>query len=300
MRSTRGLITICGFWLFLTQSCFAAEYNVAVRAHHGIDAALKQWGPTIDAINEKLDTNSLGLLPIVSLTEISVQAKQNQFDFILTNPSSFVELNLLYDAKALATLNNKRANTSQTRFGSVIFVHAENDEIRNLQDLSGKRLMAVSEPAFGGWRVAWFEMLKQKFDPHSKLKSITFSKSKTQNEVVHAVLNRNVDAGVVRTDMLERLEAANIIDMRYLRIINNKNKPDFPFFLSTDLFPEWAFASMKSVPKELQDKVKEILLSIHADTQAAKTGKYVGWVESKNYSAVKALMKSLKVGPYAP
>lgn len=276
----------------------AADYQVAVRAHRGIDHAIKQWQPTLDLLSKKNPQHSFNLLPIVSLKEITQRAGQNEFHFIITNPSSFVEINELHNAEILATLNNKRGNTAQSRFGSVIFTHVRHEKILSINDLEGKTLMAVSESAFGGWRVAWLEMLEQGFDPKSKLKKLMFTKSKTQYEVVKAVLNGEADSGVVRTDLLERMEAAGKIDMRYLRILNNKNIKTFPFFLSTKLYPEWAFAVMKNVPHELAKQVQQTLHSISSTSVAAQMGNYVSWLAPENYAAVKELMQKLKVGPY--
>lgn len=285
--------------LLFSQSIFSADYKVAVRAKNGSEAAIIKWQPTMDALAKQLPQHSFILLPILSLNEISKRAGRGEFDFVLTNPSSFVEIEQLHGAKALVTLNNKRANTAQDRFGTVIFTHVRNTNILNLNDLKGKSLMAVSEPAFGGWRVAWLEMLEQGFKPYQQLKTLMFTKNKTQPEVVWAVRDGKADAGVVRTDLLERLEAKGKIDMRYFRILNNKSVKDFPFFLSTKLYPEWPFAAMKSVPSKLTQQVSKILLAISKESAAAQAGKYVGWVPARDYSSVRELMKTLKVGPYA-
>ena len=287
------------FLLLFSSALFSADYTVAVRAHRGVDAAVKNWTATVDVLNKQLSPHTFILKAILNLNEITDGATKGEFDFVLTNPSSFVELEQLLGAKALATLNNKRANTAQDRFGSVIFTHANHTDILKLKDLKGKTLMAVSKPAFGGWRVAWLEILEQGFDLDKDLKALIFAKNRTQKEVVFGVLDGNADAGVVRTDLLERLEAQGKIDMRYFRIINNKDIKTFPFFLSTKLYPEWAFAAMKSVPTELAQQVQKTLHAISSDSFAAKTGNYIGWVPARDYTSVQELMKKLKVGPYA-
>ena len=287
------------FAMLFSLPTFSEEYTVAVRAHRGIDVAVNHWTATIDVLNKQLSAHTFTLKPILNLNELSDATGRGEYDFVLTNPSSFVEIETLYGAKALATLNNKRANTAQDSFGSVIFTHANHTDILKLKDLKGKTLMAVSKPAFGGWRVAWLEMLEQGFDPNKDLKELIFAKNRTQLEVVFGVRDGKADAGVVRTDLLERLEAQGKIDMRYFRIINNKDVKAFPFFLSTKLYPEWAFAAMKSVPTELAQQVQKTLHAISSDTLAAKTGSYIGWVPARDYTSVNTLMKKLKVGPYA-
>lgn len=285
--------------LFYSSTACSDEYRVAVRAHHGIDNAVKQWTETIRVLEAAIPGHRFTLLPIIKLDEISRRAGTEDFDFLITNPSSFVEVESLYQGRALATLNNKRSDTAQTRFGSVIFTHATYHDIVELKDLEGKSLMAVSEPAFGGWRVAWLEMLQNGFDPYVDLAELKFSESRTQPEVVYAVRDGKVDAGVVRTDLLERMERAGKIDMRYFRILNSKQTEGFPFFHSTQLYPEWAFVSLKHIPAELSDKIRKTLLMIRPGSDAAIKGKYIGWVEALDYTSVRNLMQDLQVGPYA-
>jgi len=298
MRITQT-VTVLFLSLFFLSSLYAAEYKVAVRAHHGIETAYKEWQATITYLSEQLPEHTFILKPIISLDEITTAAGRGEYDFVLTNPSSYIEVSKIYHAKALLTLNNKRANTAQDRFGSVIFTHAGNENIMKLDDLKGKTLMAVSESAFGGWRVAWLELLKNNLDPYVDLKSVVFPDKPVQQQVVYAVLKGEVNAGVVRTDQLERMEAAGKIDMRYLRILNNKNVEGFPFFLSTDLYPEWVIAAMKNVPANVSLRVTQVLLSIKSQHPAAQAGKYVGWKPALNYDSVENLMQELKVGPFA-
>lgn len=277
----------------------SVEYKVAVRAHRGIDIAISQWKLTTDWLTANISEHTFVLNPVISLDDISRGVLLGEFDFVLTNPSSYVEIAELYGAKSLVTLNNKRANSAQVRFGSVIFTHVKNTGLIDIQSLKNKSLMVVSKPAFGGWRVAWLEMLEQNFNPIKGLGRLVYANSKTQQQVVFAVLNGEVDAGVVRTDLLERMESDGDIDLRYLRVINNKNEKDFPFFLSTKLYPEWSFSVMKNVPVDVAKEVKKILLNIPANSNAARQGNYMGWVPSLDYSRVVSLMKKLKVGTYA-
>jgi len=299
MTLTKWYFVFTFMILFINHNLSASEFKIAVRAHNGIDDAFIQWQSTVDFLNIQLTAHNFTLIPIVSLNEISQRVAMNEFDLILTNPSSFIEINKRSGVKALVTLNNKRANSALSHFGSVIFTHAKNTDILTIKDLKDKKLMAVSEQAFGGWRVAWLEMLIQGFDPYMKLEKLLFAKSRIHSEVVYAVRDQKVDAGVVRTDSLERMEDRGEIDMRYFRIINNKDIKGFPFFLSTPLYPEWVLAYSKSLPVDIIKKTRRILLSIYPETKAAREGIYMGWVEPRDYESVNLLMEKLNVGPYA-
>ena len=285
--------------IFLNNNLFAAEYKIGVRAHNGIKVAYEMWQPTAKYLSQKIPEHIFKLVPVEGLNELNLAAKNNKFDFVLTNPSSYIELSTYSGATAFATLNNKRANTAQSQFGSVIFIHASNDNILSLKDLRGKTVMAVAKSAFGGWYVAWREFRKQGVDPFRNFKAILYAKNSLQKEVVYAVRDGKVDAGVVRTDQLERMESTGEIDMRNFRILNNKDVKGFPFFLSTDLYPEWAFAAMKNTPVKVVQQVQKNLYSMPKNSLAAMKGQYIGWLPEKDYHPVEQLMKELKVGPYS-
>lgn len=276
----------------------AEVYTVGVRAINGIDVALQQWGPTIEHLNSTVPGHKFILKPVVNLGKLNLMAGRGELDFVFTNPSSYVEMRVRYGMRALVTLNNRRSDTAQMRFGAVIFTHVLNEDILTLRDLRGRSLMAVSETAFGGWRVAWLELLENRIDPYRDMRKIVYSPRSLQKEVVYAVLDRRVDVGVVRTDMLERMANSKQIDLRYLRVINNKNVKDFPFFLSTRLYPEWPFAVAKSVPAGVANKVSLALQKIRPDSTAARSGKYIGWHAALSYKSVEDLMRRLRVGPW--
>jgi len=298
VKNSISILLLLVLSVLFNQSLLAQDYRVAVRAHNGVEHAFTQWQETLNALSKAIPEHSFKLVPIISLKEITLAAERGEFDFILTNPSSYVELNILHDARVLVTLNNKRADTAQSRFGSVIFTHAGNDHILSIQDLKNTTVMAVSEPAFGGWRVAWLEMLKHGIDPYKDLKAVKFTNSKTQAEVVNAVRDGIVEVGVVRTDQLERMANSGKADLRYFRILNSKDTPAFPFFHSTELYPEWAFAAMPSVPDSHSQSVKKALQSIQPSSHAARKGQYVGWINPLDYTSAENLMKRLQVGPF--
>lgn len=298
LRTHRQFFIYALLLSLFSQQLYAEEYKIAVRAHNGIEKAIIQWQATIELLNQQLPQHRFVLHPILSLDEITQRVGEDEFEFFLTNPSSFVEIRHRHQAEALATLNNKRAGTAQDHFGSVIFTHVRNKDILSIDDLKNKSLMVVSEPAFGGWRVAWLEMLKQGFDPYKRLGELKFTESRAQPDVVRAVIEGHADAGVVRTDLLERMEQNAEVDLRYLRIINNKNVSDFPFFLSTELYPEWAFAATRTAPADLKQQIQKILLEQKPDSEAAKKGQYIGWIPADDYSSVDKLMQQLKVGIY--
>lgn len=294
----RFIIVYVFLFQLLPGCLFADEYKIVVRAHHGIKASIRQWQATVDELNKKIPRHHFTLVPIRSLDLITLAAGSGDIDFILTNPSSFVEIEHLHNAKALATLNNKRGETAQARFGSVIFSKMSTKNITKLDDIKGKSLIAVSKNAFGGWRVAWLELLENGIDPFRDLKNVSYAIGKTQPEVIWSVVYGKADVGVVRTDLLEGMIERGDIQRKDFRILNQKKVKDFPFVLSTKLYPEWAFSVMKHVPADIGQQVKNVLSNITEKQKAAIAGRYSGWIEPSDYTAVHELMQRLKVGTF--
>ena len=292
LRSATVLVMVC-----ISMPGLAADIHIAVRAHAGVDRAMKKWGPTIDYLGQALPAHRFIMLPYTSLKKQKADARLNKFEFLLTNPSTYVELEVSSGAKAILTLINNRRGTAQTRFGSVIFTHVDNTDILKLEDLRGKDFMGVNPIGFGGWRVGLKVLRDHGIDPEKDFSSLQFPGK--QPAVVRAVLDKKVHAGVVRTDMLERLADKGKVDLRRVRILNPQPTSDFPFFRSSPLYPEWPFAVMPQTDRQLAEQVKQTLLKLDKDHPAAKAGKYMGWTEALDYAAVKTLLAELGVEPFA-
>lgn len=274
------------------------EIRIGVRAHRGAAAALKKWGPTIDYLNQAIPEQRFVLIPYVLNSELNQAASRKDFDLFLTNPAAYIELNKRYGATAIATLTNKRMKKGYTRFGSAIITRSDRQDINSFKDLKGKSFMAVDDLGFGGWFVAWREMRLHEIDPYKDFSILTFAGG-LQQKVVYAVRDGIVDAGSIRTDMLERMTAEGKIKLDDFKIVSPRITPGFKFLHSTRLYPEWPFAKLPHIPNELTQKITHALLSILQDSKAAKAGKYIRWIEPLDYGSVDTLLHELGVGPYS-
>ncbi|MFK5912896.1 MAG: sensor histidine kinase [Woeseiaceae bacterium] len=281
---------------FLSSLTYADTIKIGLRAHVGVEKSMQRWKQTADYLSEQIPEHKFIMLPFVGIAELMDAAEKNKFDFVVTNPSSYVEMELRFGASAILTLRNKRQGKPYTKFGSVIFTRKESD-IYKINDLKGRKIVAVSERAFGGWRVVLRELLREGFDVEKDLQNVSFTGG-IQQDVVSFVQIGNADVGVVRTDMLERLDESGEINIDNFRIINAKTTADFPFYHSTPLYPEWAFIKMKNTPSQLSKQVALALLNITSNHPAPISGKYVGWTAREDYQPVHNLMKDLKIGPY--
>lgn len=283
--------------LFFSGFVSAEDIRIALRANKGAQKGLAKWQATADYLSTKIPGYRFILVPFENNSALNQAISLGAFHFCITNPASGIEHKIRYGAQPLATLVNKRQGQGYSQFGSVIFARADRHDVNTLQDLKGKMFTAVDELGFGGWRVAWFELLENNINPYTDFTELRFGGGKQQN-VVYDVRDKKVAAGSVRTDMLERMAASGEIDMRDFKVLAQKKSKNFPFLHSTKLYPEWMFSSVTKMDDKLKTNVIEALFSIQKYSTAAKNGKYIGWISPLDYTPVDDLLKALKVGPY--
>ncbi len=275
----------------------AQEIQIGVLAKRGPELALQKWSATADYLSSALPGFHFDIVPL-GFTEIHNAVQEERIDFVLANSAFYVELEKLYGVNRIATLINQDLPGQQTTtFGGVIFVRADRDDIQSIRDLQGKSFMAVEQRSFGGWIMCWRELQKLGLDPSRFFSSLHYGK--THDAVVYAVRNSEVDGGTVRTDTLERMTEAGTVNLKEFQILNEQQKEDFPFKLSTSLYPEWPFAAVKSTSIDLARQVASALLSMDADEPAAKASKSAGWTVPLNYQPVHDCLLDLRIGPYA-
>ena len=196
--------------LFFSNFCFAGDaYKIGVLAKNGPVKALKQWKATGDYLSAKLD-GSFEIVPL-GFDAVNPAIEKGDVDFFLVNSSMFITAKVKYGASGIATMINSRQGKATKSFGGVIFTSEENEDINSVSDLSGKTFMAVKKSSFGGWQMAYMELLDQGIDPFKDFASLEFGGK--HDNVVLAIQNGVVDAGTVRTDTLERMVAGGMIDL---------------------------------------------------------------------------------------
>jgi len=292
--SVLGMIIV--FAVVFSGGVVAGEYKIGVLAKNGATKAMATWGPLGTYLTEAVPGDSFTIVPL-DFDAVMPAVEKSEVDYFLVNSSMFVTAMVKYKSSAVATMINSRQGKPLKAFGGVILTYADRDDINNLGDIKGKNFMAVKESSFGGWQMAYKEFKDNGIDPLADFAKVEFGGK--HDNVVYAVQNGTVDAGTVRTDTLERMAAAGDIDMAEFKILAEKKYDDFPFVISTALYPEWPFAKVASTNDAEAQKVLNALLALDPKHAAAKSAKIVGWTKPLDYSGVEALQKLLKVGAYA-
>lgn len=262
---------------------------IGVPAQRSVIHSHKKWDLLAKYLSANVEGYTFELRPLV-ITDLYKQSAQ--LDYILGNPKLFVQFEYQYGFRPIVTLRNQRLGQAYDRFGIVLFTKKDSP-INTIADFRGKKIGMLSKKAWGGWVLGWHTMIKNGFDPYKQAKDIIPLGSHLN--VVDAVRDGTVDVGVVRTDVLERSKQEDEFKIIHP---NTEYGDQFPFQLSSKLYPEWVFAASSNTDDLINRRVAALLLSLDGTSEISKKGKNEGWTISANYQGVHTVLKDLRLPPY--
>ena len=290
------------FCLFMGLDVFALENQkilvIGVVANRGEKKCIEQWQPTIDYLDSLLVDYKIILKPLL-YSDVDGIVKKDEIDFILCNPAMYINFEVKNYATKLASIVYQRGYKKSELFGGVLFCKVDR-KIYKIKDLEGKKLASSNKYSFGGWVAVYKEFIDNNFDPYQMCTEIKFLE--THDSVVYAVKKNEFDAGIVRTETLERMQKEGIINLRDYRIINQnldyQYRMDFHLLLSTKLYPEWIFAKLEKTPNTVAKKITELLFQIKENSEPAIKGNYTGFTIPANLIRVEKDIRVLRLPPF--
>nr|WP_319492182.1 PhnD/SsuA/transferrin family substrate-binding protein [uncultured Desulfobacter sp.] len=270
------------------------KVNVLVIALYGVEIAKVEWQPTIDHLQSSLPQYEFKLIPVppIELHRIKELVAGQEIDFVITQPAIYVDLELNFGISRILTMVKKEG---LSEFGSTLITRSDSG-IKTIKDLHGKTICGAAKLGFGGWLVGYKEMLDNGFDPYKDAKEVKFLGDQTKE--IQAVLDGVIDVAVIRTGMLEKFSGSNRINLDDFRVLAPKKYPDFPLVVSSELYPEWAFAKTRNSTNELSKAVAIALLSLKKDSPVTQKAGFQEWTLPYDYQPVHKLLKELHVEPY--
>jgi diguanylate cyclase (GGDEF)-like protein len=306
-RTTVRTVLSTVVFLVVASSLIAAPLptiRLGVLAKRGKSIAMDRWLPTTEYLSATLPEYNFELVPL-SFDEIPPAVAEHRIHFLLANPGIYVDLATDYKISRIATLKRALLDRPYTEFGSVVFRLRGAGDGNTFAALKGKRVAAVDQTSLGGWLMAWREFKAEGIKPTKHFSKLEFLG--THDDVVRAVLRGDFDAGIVRTDTLERMHAEGKIvvdDIEILlsqRVIQSEDPTlaAFPLRLSTRVYPEWPMAKLANTPDLLAEQVSSALIGMPANHPACVQARIKGWTIPKNYGAVDEAFHDLGIGTHA-
>jgi len=262
---------------------YAAEIDFMVLNMKGKKETKKQWKPLAQYLEKELSQEvSLIVMPNSGFVKRSPER-----EILLTNPVSAVIIEDRGDFEIIATLNDSQLGTA---LAGVIIVH-KNSSVKNIKDLAQKKIGVVNlKSAAGGFLFQANQLIEAGLVPEDDFKN--FVEMFNQQSIVRRVLQKQLDAGFIRTGMIESL--SHKMDVSQLRIVNRMDE-GLTYPRSTFIYPHWAVLVNKNIPEKIKHKILNTLLEIKPDSEIAISGKIKGFVPAKDYSSIKTIMKRLNV-----
>nr|WP_255461292.1 PhnD/SsuA/transferrin family substrate-binding protein [Mariprofundus sp. NF] len=279
----------------LSSTAWAEHYKVGILAFQPRAEAMQRWQPLADYLHQQIPEHSFEVLPL-NYSALDQAIKERKIDFLLTNPGHYVRL-LHYHLvnRALATQVNRIAGEEVAVFGGVIFTLAERSDISNLQSLAGRSIASVDQGSLGGFQMQAYALYEAGIET-DELKMLWTEMP--HDRVVEKVLQREADAGFVRTGVLERLIRNGTVDARQIKIINRQNLTGFPLHASTHLYPEWPFTALSHMQEGVIREVTGALLTLPHDGPVVQQMRLHGFNVAADYEPVRDILRDLRLPPY--
>lgn len=294
------IVTLCSPMATAQEAAPAAaqELTLGILVKEGATRTLEAWSPTVARLNALAEASGLGLtVKIEPHTRRSLEEELSlgRLDLVLSDPDQFVVAEVEQGARALLSAAQTREGIAYDMGGALAFVRRDSD-IRSFADLAGKRVMGASADEVMGWQLLRLEARRQGTDLSREAGSVLFSGS-NQREIVYAVQNGLVDAGVVRTGMLEQLAREGVISLADFRPVAPRSYQGFPFWGSTEIHPGSVLWAFPEVPEEALALVIDALLEGAGQGSGAGDGDIV-WQAPQNYQGVHDMLIGMRARPY--
>lgn len=281
--------------LWASQALAEATLTLGIFAYRPKEVLLERYQPLADHLTEQLKTHRV-VLRVLTQAEMEQAVEREELDFVFTNPSHYVLLrNQGKFTGVLATLVSLESGKAVDTLGGVIITNHARNDISSLEDLKHRNVGIPGSKFLGGYQTQAYELLRANIVMNEDVHTTILG---SHDNVVEAVLSGKVDAGFIRTGVIEELIKTNKLQPNSLRIINEKHHKNFPFLVSTRLYPEWAFVATPKLEAGIIRKVVASLLVLdeaHPVSQRARIG---GFAPPGDYQEVDALSRTLRLAPY--
>ena len=131
------------------------QVKIGVLAKRGAEHCLQKWSATAEYLSQNISGYSFSIVPL-SFDQLIPVTEKGEIDFVMSNSSYYVTLEINQRVDRLVTLINKDVDDKpMTTFAGVIFTRANRQDITLMKDLVGKRFVGADPRSLGGWLAAF-------------------------------------------------------------------------------------------------------------------------------------------------
>lgn len=224
-----------------------------------------------------------------SLDGLHTAVDEGRIEFFLANSGFYVEAQVAHGAAALATASSGDTASPEAALGAAIVVPFDRDDLRELADLRGQRLIAIHPRAFGGYQVG----LHALWQAGVRQEDLTSERFVGGAEQLLLDLTRGrADVAILRLCLLEELTSTPKFSRKRYRVLGALAPSPQGCQRSTPLYPDWPFARLKHTDAGLARRLTMALLSMPPTANGA------AWTVPSDYGQVHQVFRDLRIGPY--
>lgn len=287
MHLSLALKSLSFVFLSLYVATAQAELTLLVNAPRSAVKAQKKWSGVSQYLSDAAGEN----IKIVAVppSKTDEHAKLGGVDIMIVNPVMSTLVAHRYNGELLATV--KRSDSSV--FGGVI-LSKKGSGITKAKDLRDKIIMTYKRASAAAYV---FQMY------HLKLQGITESDfasvqiAKRQDDIVLAVRAGVVDAGFVKTGLLEAMAKEGKIDLDDFEIIDQRSE-GFANVHSTTLYPEWYLIATSEKGKKHASALTKAALTLTPGHDAAKKASINGFVKPLSTKDLDDMLRAMHMAPF--
>lgn len=264
-----------------------ADLTLLVNSPRSPIKAQKKWSGVAQYLSETVGEkiNIIAVPP----GKTDGEAKQGKIDIMIVNPVMSTLVAHRYKGELLA--NVERNNSS--KFGGVI-LSKKGSGITKGSDLRGKSIMTYKKASAAAYVFQLFH-LKSQGITESDFASMRIAKR--QDDIVLSVRAGVVDAGFVKTGLIEAMAKEGKISLDDFEIVDQRSE-GFANVHSTILYPEWYLLATSKKGKKHAANIAKAALALSSDHAAAKKAKINGFVKPLSTKELDEMLRAMKMAPF--
>ena len=261
------------------------------------------WAASVEHLNQTFKDHTFTLVPL-KREALYQAAQKKELDFVIGDALAIAQLEATAGMEPLVSHARRCRDYSFALTGGTLFCLHKRKDLKSPAELRHGKIAAVDENSLAGWLCVLRKFRKRFIDPTVPPGQVRFLGS--EEAVINAVKNEEVDAGVLEAGAMERMAAANKIDRDDYRVLffRFERQPDIPvilpFGVSTELYPDWSAAAGSRVSYDLAKRVATALFAMPmpmfplAGDNIAESG----WVPAPSFADARLCLQEMRIHPF--
>lgn len=250
-------------------------------------------------VNETFGMNITTKTTQLFTANLFAQVDAKAVDFVYTVPTQLSCLMSEFDFTPIATRVAIRQGLPVLEYGSIIYTKKDRDDINTIQDVRGKRILASSITGTGACQIPWQELEKNGISMMMEAGQVLFAGG--LQAVADGLRDGYGDVAFGTMTVFDEIENHSASDYKVLgqRYTHPATGEDYPFVVSTDLYPEWTLGAAPWVEPEVFHAIAQTLMMHPDDAIMAETG-LAGFVAPVSQTVTRDLQISIGTMSWDP